>query len=135
MTCRRRACRTGTWLALASLGWTVGIGIFWLVAPTSTSVSVAVSDSGDVARSTSQETLLQAEGASVLVPLAIPLALALVGTVPWARRARQVRLATGTALAIFSIIAGFSIGLFYAPAALLLLASGRRRYADKPQRA
>lgn len=71
--------------------------------------------------------LLQTEGASVLVAAGLPV---LVGLVPLAfaggRQARRAAVVSAGLLAVFVVVAGFSIGLFYLPAAVAALVVARR---------
>ena len=78
-------------------------------------------------------TLIQINGFWVLIPLAVPLILSGAGwlarqsiTQSWRGR-RLVLWASAVLLLIFVVITGFSIGMFYAPSALLLLASAMLR--------
>ena len=66
-------------------------------------------------------TLLQVNGPRALIALAIPVLIALV---PVLLRKWWVRLVAGLVLAAFVVVAGFSIGLFYAPSAFIMLMAG-----------
>ncbi len=62
-------------------------------------------------------TLLEVNGAFALIPLMIPVLMALMPTIfphTWAR------LGASILLSLFVLIAGFSIGLFYGPSALVM---------------
>lgn len=72
-----------------------------------------------------RRTILEVNGPSALLPLLVPVLLASVPAVLWPRRASIVLAAgLGTLLAIFCVLAGFSIGMFYLPSAALLVAAG-----------
>ena len=62
-------------------------------------------------------TLLQVNGPDALVPLLLPVIVALVALIP----KRVMRIVAAVLLAEFALIAGFSIGLFYIPAAFTML--------------
>jgi hypothetical protein len=62
--------------------------------------------------------LVKADGAYILIPVFFPAWLAAMALL---LRKQWVRIVAAVLLAIFVIIAGFSIGLFYAPAAFLML--------------
>lgn len=71
---------------------------------------------------TSSESLLESEGPSVLIPLAIPVALPATALV--ARR-RTVTLVAGWISLAFCLVAILSLGVFYLPVAILLLLAAR----------
>lgn len=78
-----------------------------------------------------EETLIDHEGAWVAAILGIPIAIAAAPLI--ARpRSRRPALLTASALAVaFVLVTGFTVGLFYAPTAVLLMiaASGAHRTA------
>jgi len=57
----------------------------------------------------------------VLITLAIPVLIALV---PVVLPKFWVRLVAGLVLAVFAILGGFTIGLFYAPSAIIMFLAG-----------
>lgn len=126
----------GTILAVAAVLWTIGTGIAFLSVPVGTSVSSATTSSASSGTSTgvettevtttSSETLLEAEGASVVILLLIPVAIALIAALARGRRRRGVRLGAGIASTAACLVAILTLGFFYLPAALLLLASAIR---------
>ena len=69
----------------------------------------------------SSGTLLQVNGAPVLIALSIPVLIALQ---PILFPKRSVRLVAALALGAFALISGFSIGFFYVPSAAIMLAAG-----------
>ena len=110
------------WCAVA---WAVLVSVAWLVVPAGRSTSTTLGSDGTVVTETAQHTLLASEGAGVLVPLAVPVLIAAAGVVaPRSRRIRGVRLALGGVLLAACVVAGFSIGLPYLPAAVALLVAG-----------
>ena len=71
--------------------------------------------------------LLQTEGASVLVAAGLPVLIALLPLAFAAgRHARQVEILSIILLSAFVILGGFSIGLLYLPAALAAFVVSRR---------
>jgi hypothetical protein len=130
--------RTTGRLAWAAVAWTVLAGIVLLFAPTistvSTSSSRPVSSTGtptEVVTTTSRGTLLEHEGAGVIVVLLVPVTVTLVGALgdgPGRRR----RITTGSVMVAASMLSSASFGIFYLPAAATLLTAGlktRRRTA------
>jgi hypothetical protein len=70
-------------------------------------------------RETAYRSLYQTEGASVLIVASLPVLVALIPLAFAAgRQARRAEIASAVLLAGFVVVAGFSIGLFYLPAAL-----------------
>jgi hypothetical protein len=138
---RRRPWSDGTTrrLARAALGWTVLAGIALLFAPTMSSVSASSRGSTssadratEVVTTTSSESLLQHEGAGVVAVLLVPVAVAPVGALGDGASARRRRIAAGSALAGACVLGAASLGIFFLPAPIALLAAGlktRRRPA------
>jgi hypothetical protein len=80
---------------------------------------------------TANRSLLQTEGISILLAAGLPLLIALM-PVSFAASRRPARLAevvSAVLLVGFVIVAGFSIGLFYLPAALAAILVARRTSA------
>ena len=102
--------RTGTRLAAASFVLALGAAVFVLVWPLYAGFGL----DGSVVK---RATLLAVNGAWVLIPVTIPVAIACL---PLLFRRRWVRVTTAILLSVFSFISGFTIGLFYVPAAILL---------------
>ena len=110
-------------LAIAAAAWCVGIGIWLWVAPVpyNGSMSTAFTDSSGVAQHAPYEikgTQSFAERSALgPVPLLIPVLLAPLGAwAIWRRRLLPAAVATGILL-VFTVLAGFSIGAGYVPAA------------------
>jgi hypothetical protein len=102
-------------LALISFGLAVAVSGLLLVLPTYSGWS---SESPSVQQ---HATLLQVNGPRALIALAIPVLIALV---PVLLPKRWVRLLAALVLAAFVVVGGFSIGLFYAPSAFVMLMAG-----------
>ena len=102
-------------LAAISFGLAVAVSGLFLVLPTYSGWS---SESPFVQQ---HATLLQVNGPHALIALAIPVLIALV---PILLPKWWVRIVAGLLLAVFVVIAGFSIGLFYAPSAAIMLIAG-----------
>jgi hypothetical protein len=99
------------------------VATIWLLFAPSYAWSSESQTSGAVtsSRTTGTGTLLDANGFSALIPLLVPmvlLAAAAVGQRSAARRA--ITLAAAIVLTAFVVIASFSIGLFFLPAAVTL---------------
>ena len=119
--------------ALAALLWTVAIGVVWLLAPTGESTSVSVSSDGTMVTESSRTTLLQSEGASVILVLAVPVVIAgiAVAASRW-RRSRRIRFVCGGVLLFACLLGAASVGLPYLPAAAALLISGATSVRGAP---
>jgi len=82
---------------------------------------------------TAYRSLLQTEGASVLVAAGLPVLVALIPLAFAAsRHARRAEIASAVMLAGFVVVAGFSIGLFYLPAAVAAVLVARRSPTPTP---
>lgn len=66
--------------------------------------------------------LLEHEGASVLIPLAVPVAIAALGlAADRSRRPRTLRTVAAGLLVVFVLLGAMSIGLFYLPSAVAMV--------------
>jgi cytochrome bd-type quinol oxidase subunit 2 len=112
--------------ATAALAWAIVMGVVWLFAPTGQSTSATVSTDGTtVVTESSTSTLLQSEGPSVVIVLAVPVVIAGLAVAASGRRcARQIRFVCGGVLAFACLLGAASVGLPYAPAVAALLISG-----------
>ena len=101
-------------LAAISFGLAVAVSGLFLVLPIYYAWSSELPSVGHA-------TLLQINGPGALIALAIPVLVALVPVIlpKW-----WVRIAAGVVLAAFVGVGGFSIGLFYAPSAAIMLIAG-----------
>jgi len=114
--------RTTGILAWAAVAWSVVVGLALLAVPTGTSVAVA-SNGSEVVTTTSHETLLENEGASVVALVLVPVAVALAGTLGRGT-VRRRRIAAGGVLAVACVLGATTLGIFYVPAAALLFTAG-----------
>ena len=122
--------------ALLSLGASIAASGALLVLPMYSTVedTAMVSSNGETVRRSfeSKQTILQVNSPRALVPLALPIVFA---AIPILLRKSDSRLGlegfSATALAAFTIISGFSIGLFYLSSAGAMLVAamlgGRHR--------
>ena len=122
------ARRWDTLLALAGFGAALFASASMIVLPTYTTVSVSESsDSSGGVRPVVEETrqtLLEVNGPQVLVPLAVPIALAMVPLAfPRSRWRRVIQATAATLVSTFVVLTGFSIGMAYFPSAVLLFAA------------
>ena len=114
-------------LVVAPLVLAVAATVALLVVPTGREASGGGSPAGVTASGTRSSTLVQSDGWTVLLPLAVPVLLAAAPTVLRRPRARRAALlAAGVLLPVFVILAAASIGLFYAPAALAMVVAAIR---------
>jgi hypothetical protein len=80
-----------------------------------------------VTTTSTHESLLESEGSSVVIVLAVPVALVALSVAAqgmWWRR--NARIVSGTLLLLGSLLGAMSIGLPYLPAAVALLLAGLR---------
>lgn len=106
--------------ALIALAWCVLVVGALLVLPLGTTTTTTTTASSD--RSVSRverHTLVDREGIAGLAATAIPLAVAAVGVAAVGRRRERGALVTTMVLLwVWVVLTGFSIGLFYLPAAV-----------------
>ena len=107
-------------LALAAVVWSVIVGIALALMPFGESTSVTTSSSGAMVETTTRDSLLQTEGTGVLVILAVPALLALASLLV---RQRPIRLALGGMLCFACVLGALSVGVFFLPAAVMLVAA------------
>jgi hypothetical protein len=113
------------WSTLA-LAYTILASILFLFAPLG--VQQTSSSTGETTQNLS---LLQAEGAGIAVPLALPVVVALVPVLlRRSPRVRTVTIAAAVLLTLMVIVALLSIGLYYAPAAGLMIAAAMKERAS-----
>ena len=126
-----------TILAFGAAGLAVAASVALLFLPVYSGTSVDAATGKQIA---THSTLLQVNGSRVLIPLLIPLVLVGLGVFAVRRMKRNDgdgRLAlwlAALALAVYSVLTGFSIGEFFAPAALMMLAAAvlARRSPETP---
>jgi cytochrome bd-type quinol oxidase subunit 2 len=106
----------------------------WLVLGTSgTSESVSTSSDGTVTRTVSQTTLLQTEGWSVLIVLALPVLLTALPLLVLHRHRRRVAEVSVVLLGVLVFLAMFSVGVFFLPAFIAtVVAAARSRSSRQP---
>jgi hypothetical protein len=117
----RRTTPASSWIALAAVLLAVGAGLLLAFYPVYQGVSETASSSGVVTSSSDSATLVGENGAWVVVLLCVPVALAALGLVASLRGRRVLMWVLAAVLLGFVVLGGFSIGLFYLPAALALL--------------
>jgi hypothetical protein len=121
-----RRPRVVSWWAVGSLGWTVLATVAWLIVPTgveATGVSIPEGASGNGETTTRHVTLLETEGLSVLPVLLAPIAFPLLALIAGPSR-RPVVIGLAIVYLVLALLAGASIGLFFLPAAVMLLVAG-----------
>ncbi len=116
-----RATPPAGWVALAAALLAVGAGLWLVFLPVYQGVSETVSSSGAVTGSSDSATLIDQNGSWVVFPLCIPVILAALGFFATKRESRVLAWVLAAALCGFVLLTGFSIGLFFAPAAGALL--------------
>lgn len=129
--------RRGTRWALGALVWTVLVGVGLAVGPTGRSESVTVLSDGTQTTESASTTLVESEGASILVVLAVPvLAAAASVTVAMSPSARRWRAVVAGVMVAGCLLGAASIGIFYLPAAIAaVVAAAMTRSAGERSRA
>ena len=74
--------------------------------------------SGSVGGRPTRATALEVNGLYALIPISFPVLITLI---PLLLRKQWARITSAIVLGAFAVIAGFSIGLFYLPAAIVML--------------
>jgi hypothetical protein len=88
--------------------------------------TVRSSPTGGTVRSARSMTLVQSQGPHVLIPLAIPVVLAGIPLAfGWTRPRRVTLIVAGLLLLIFVVLSLPSIGMFYLPATVAMLAAAK----------
>jgi hypothetical protein len=111
---------------VVALGIALALSLTWLLLPGGGSETISGSGgTGIPERSvTTSETLLEVEGPSVLLVLAVPV---IPPAVALAARRRTVSLVLGWITLAFCVLAVLSLGVFYLPVAVLLLVAAKRQ--------
>ncbi|MGH2785522.1 MAG: hypothetical protein ACRDJ1_09680 [Actinomycetota bacterium] len=134
MSSRRDPGTFARLLAALSLSSAVLVAAVLLIVPSYSGVEAVVSTTGESFERSTSATLLQANGAGVLVPLLFPAAVAGLAILAAQNvRLRSVSYAVATSiLLVFVFLTGFSIGLFFIPsAALMAFAAGKAKEAHR----
>lgn len=105
---------------LISLFLALAASCLLLVMPVYNSETHSEDAQGHIAVTRTQDTLLQVNGLWALPALVFPVLIALI---PVLIPKRSVRIGAAIVLGFFALIAGFSIGLFYVPSALTMIAA------------
>ena len=120
-------------LAYGAAVWSVVASAALLLIPTSTSISMRTGADGATVFTTTQQTLLEIEGRSVLVVFMVPVAIAAVGAFAGRGSRRKVRLRAGVLLTIGCLVAAASIGMFFIPSAIALIVAGFITRENEPE--
>ncbi len=123
--------RAGYWservtraIVLGAALWVGAVTMLWLFAP--------VVEETDSFLVTTHESLVDSEGSSVVIVLAVPVVLvALAVAAQGTRWRRAARIASGSLLLLGCLLGAMSIGLPYLPAAIALLLAGLRTPAKR----
>lgn len=119
--------------AAFALGWTLLVFVLLALVPITTHHSVTSTSDGVVTETTERLSLRESEGNGVLLVLVAPVFVpALALAVRTFRHRRRVRRALGIAAFVFCVLGALSVGLFYLPAAVALLASAD--FSPRPDR-
>ncbi len=112
---------TAARLLLLAIFLALTVALLLAVAPLGHTESVTVGSGGSGVIEESTTSLLATEGATVLIPLAIPVLLAGVAL---ACRRGAVSLTIGWLCLAFCVLGAMSVGLFFLPVAGLLIGAG-----------
>ena len=100
---------------------------------TGTSETVGMSSDGTVTHSVAQTTMLQTEGPSILVVLAVPVFLAALPLLVPRRHRRVVATLSAAMLGVFVFLAMLSVGIFFVPAFIAaVVAAAQSRPTSQP---
>ena len=108
-------------LIVAALVWALATSAWFTFVPTVREKQgfPTINSAGQVINKRDKKTFVDTHGKWVIPLLLVPVALAAAPLA--ARRSVIATTVCGTILAVLAVIAGFSIGLYYVPSALLLL--------------
>ena len=109
--------------------WTLLVLVWLSFVPVYSTSSSGESSDGTTISTTGEETLLEHEGAGAVVVLLAPVAVAFVGLVGAAFRVRPLTAAAAVIAVGLCVLGMASIGIFYVPAALLLVVAASRAAA------
>lgn len=107
--------------------WTLVAGAVLAFVPFGDSSMTTASSEGTSVTTTTRESLLEHEGASVLVVLAVPVVLTLAGWLAARRRWRAGVVASAIVLTVGVVLALLSVGVFYLPAAIAMVVAATGR--------
>ncbi|MBV9953529.1 MAG: hypothetical protein JO291_16360 [Acidimicrobiia bacterium] len=107
--------------ARLSLAWAIAVGAVLAFAPLSTVSESGMSSTGGAYSHTYHQSLLDSEGRSILIVLAVPVVLAAIGAFASGRAAYPARLASACLLGAGCVLGMLTIGVFYLPAVGLMI--------------
>jgi hypothetical protein len=108
-------------MARLSLVWTFAAGALLAFAPMSTVSESGSSSTGGAYSRTYHQSLLDSEGRSILIVLAVPVVLAAIGAFATGRAAYPARLVSACLLGVGCVLGMLTIGVFYLPAVGLMI--------------
>ena len=123
---RRRPSAAGVVPAAAAVVWTLIALVGFAVLPVYSTASGGESSDGTVYETSGQETILEHGGLGVFAALLVPVGLAFIGLVGASFRIRTVSVAAAVIVWALCGLGMASIGLFYLPAAALLVIAAVR---------
>lgn len=110
------------WVALAACALAIAAGLWLAFYPDFyQGVSATATSGGAVVQRSEHASLIAENGAWVVGLLVVPVILSGFGLLGVVKRYRLLAWGAALVLLAFSILSGFSIGLFYAPSAVALL--------------
>ena len=108
----------------------IAAAVALLVVPTGSSRSVSVDRSGGRTSDITHHTLLQSEGRSILLVLAVPIILTVIPPLTSLRQRRTATLICTSLLSVGVVLALMSIGVFFVPAVVCALVARSEARAD-----
>ena len=116
------------------VAWATGIYLLLLLLPVYSQVSTTISSDGSATRATGRATLAAVNGPEVYLTLAVPVLAAALAVLPWPAALRRPADIVGAATAAAFVVLGMaSIGVFFIPCAVALVALALRdRPASRP---
>ncbi len=111
---------------LLAFTWSVAVSLYLLNVPVYSSMSTSATipitgTNSSVGPITSRSTLMDINGAGILLILAMPTVVALIPLLMPATVRRRTAAIAGVLVGVFSFLGAMTVGLFYLPTALLLL--------------
>ena len=115
------------------VGWAVGCYLVLLVFPAYSWVSDTMGTDGSETRTAGRATLVAVNGPRVYLILAVPVLASALAALPWPQKVRRPAAIAGAAIASAFVVVGMmSVGVFFLPSALGLIALARATGPSSP---
>ena len=105
------------------VAWAAGVYLVLLGLPVYSQVSDTMSTDGSAVRTAGRATLAAVNGPAIYLTLAVPLLASALAVLPWPATLRRPADIVGAAIATGFVVLGMaSVGMFFIPSALALIA-------------